>query len=907
MRRLRTPAERIYRALLVVFPRDIRRDAGPDMARQFADRLGVTRGRRARAALWVLAVADLVRHGLGARLDRRRQRRALARRGGEQRRRGMAKLAMDLRYGVRAYLKTPGSTLVAVAAIALGIGANAALFSYADALFLRPLPVIEPGRLVSLFHVAETSGSYSSFSLPDFTELRDQATTLSGVAAWSNIELDLGDRSTTRVAAQIVSGNYFDVLRVSAAVGRVFHASEDQTPDAHPVVVISQTLWRRHFGADPAIVGRAVPLNGRAFTVLGVAPDAFAGLELASDPQAWVPLMMHRAAMPSFRAFGTELFGNRGTHWLELTARLAPGVPLDRAAAELRAVAGRQALANPETNKDWTIAAIPAQDGRLGPPGSHGVVRLTLLLLVVVGLVLAIVCANVANLLLARAAGRQREVAVRLAIGASRSQVIRQMLTESLLLSGAGGLVGVFLAMLASALLPSIDVTGSLPGLNPRIDGRVLLIAVGLIVLTGVASGLAPALRAAATSPVEMLKSGSKVARGSRRWSLRQSLVALQVGVTMVLMTGAALTLRTIQNLYALPLGFDPSAVWIAPVDLTQHIDVPERGRAVQRDLLDRVRSMPGVTDAAFGFMLPFRGSRMANDFFWVPPDSAPEQRRTNLDMNVVGPDYFRVMGIPVIRGRAFDATDRDGMPDAAVVNRAVADRLWPNVDPVGRTLWSWNPRGAHRELRVVGVVENGRYYRSWRTEARPFVFVPAEQWYQGDMSLHARGGSVTAGALRRAIEAAVPGLPTVVPIRLADAMSSSMAMEQTAARVLGAFGVLALAIAAIGIYSVVTFTVGRQTREIGIRMALGAGRHTVMTGVIAGALKPIVAGLVAGWLAAVALTQFITSLLFGVRPGDPVTYAVVALALAATGAAASFVPARRATRADPLQALRTM
>jgi predicted permease len=819
----------------------------------------------------------------------------------------VARLALDIRYGWRAYVTTPGSTLIAVTAIALGIGANTALFSYADALFLRPLPVTEPGRLVSLFHAAEKAGGYSSFSLPDFTELRAQTTALSGVAAWSNIDLDLGDRSTVRIAAQIVSGNYFDVLGVTPAIGRVFHAGEDQTPDTHPVVVISDRLWRRHFGADPATIGRAISVNGRAFTVLGVTPESFAGLELASDPQAWVPLMMHRVAMPSFRAFGTELFGNRGTHWLEVTGRLAPGVSLDRAAAEMRAVAGRQALANPETNKEWTIATIPAQDGRLGPPGSHGVVRLTLLLLVVVGLVLAIVCANVANLLLARAAGRQREVAVRLAIGASRPQLVRQMLTESVLLSAAGGLVGIFLAMLASTLLPSIDVTGSLPGLDPRISGRVFLISVGLIVLTGLACGLAPALEAAATSPIEMLKSGSKAARKSRRWSLRQSLVVLQVAVTMVLLTGAALTLRTIQNLYALPLGFDPAGVWIAPVDLTQQIDASERGRAVQRDLLARVRAIPGVTDASLGFMLPFKGSRMANDFFWVPAGSTGERRRTNLDMNVVGPEYFRVMSIPVIRGRAFDASDRDGTPDVAVVNRAVADRLWPNADPIGQAIWSWNPRGAHRELRVVGVVENGRYYRSWRSDVRPFVFVPADQWYQGDMSLHVRGDRLTASALQEAIGATVPGAEPVVPTRLAEAKSGSMAMERTAARLLGAFGALALVIAAIGIYSVVTFTVGRQTREIGIRMALGAGRRKVMSGVIAGALKPIVIGVALGWLSAVALTQLIATLLFGVRPADPVTYAVVALVLAATGAAASFMPARRATRADPLQALRTM
>ncbi len=812
---------------------------------------------------------------------------------------------MDLRYGWRGYRRTPGVTLVALAAIALGIGANTALFSFANALFFRPLAVAEPARLVSVLHVGRNRGGYSSFSYPDYLELRDQNEVLSGLAAWSTIELDLGRPSTERIAAQIVSGNYFDVLGVAAERGRVFRAEEDLTPGTHPVVVISHALWRRHFGSDPNVVGWSLPLNGQDFTIVGVTPETFRGLELASDPLVWVPLMMHQTAMPSFRAFGTDLFANRGTHWLDLTGRLGPAVSIARATAGLRVIADRQSAANPETNEDWTVVSIPAQDGRLDPTAAGAVVHLTGLLLTVVGLVLAIVCANVANLLLARAASRQHELGVRLAIGATRTHVIRQMLTESVLLAGIGGAAGIALAALVTALLPTIDVTASLPGLDSRVDLRVLAFAVGLTLASGVAFGLPLAHSAWSTAVIESLKPSARIEAGSRRWTLRHMLVIVQVALCMVLLTGAGLTLRTLQHLRSLPLGFEPNGLWLATIDLTQKKLTPEAGQAIQTELVDRVRALPGVTAAALGFITPFSPRRMANDVFWIFPRDNPERRRTNVDMNVVGPDYFDVMKIPIVRGRGFREADGPASPDVAIVNRAMADRLWPGADPIGERVWSWNPRELDRSLLVVGVVENGRYYRSWRAEARPFLFVPAHQWYQATSALHVRGGRLTSPDLRRAINAVVPDLPSLNPIRAMDAMASAMALEQMGARVLGAFGILALAIAGIGIYSVVAFTTGARAHEIGIRMALGAGRSRVLGVVILGSLKPLLIGVGIGWAAALGLSRLITTLLFGVRPTDPLTYAGVALTLVAAGIAASYLPARRVSHRDPLEALR--
>ena len=816
----------------------------------------------------------------------------------------MPRLWIDIRYGWRAYSRTPGVTLVAILAIALGIGANTALFSYASALFLRPLAAAEPDRLVSLFHAGMTGG-YSSFSYPDYVDLRDQNDVLSGLAAWSTIDLDIGRPAAERITGQIVSGNYFDVLGIAAIEGRVFHIDEDRTPDTHPVAVISYALWRRRYRLDPDTIGLSIPLNGRDFTIVGVAPEMFRGLELTSDPLVWVPVMMHRTAMPAFRAFGTELFGNRGTHWLDLTGRLKRGVSRDQANAALRVIADRQSAANPDTNKDWTIATIPAQDGRLGPPVTRDVVRLTWLLLAVVGLVLVIVCANVANLLLARAVARQKEIGVRLAIGAARGHVIQQMLTESVLLATMGGAAGIGLAAVAMALLPSIDVTASLPGLDPHLDVRVLVFAVVLTSLTGLAFGFAPALLASSIGVVAALKPGTPAAAGSRRSPLRYALVVVQVAMCMVLLTGAGLMLRTLLNLRSLPLGFDPSHLWIATVDLTQKGLTSETGGPLQAELLDRAHALPGAIGVSLGFITPFSGRRMANDIFWIPPGGGEQRRRDNVDMNVVGPEYFSVMKIPLLRGRSFADGDRSGAMDVAIVNRAMADRLWPGADAIGQHVWSWNPRGSDRELVVVGVVENGRYYRSWRSEARSFLFVPAGQWYQGNMALHVRGAGLGANDLRHAIGAITPDVPAPTIVRATDAMAGAMALEQTGTRLLAAFGLIALAIAGIGIYSAVAFTAGERTTEIGIRMALGARRSAVLGSVILTALKPLLVGVAIGWLAAIGLTRLIATLLFDVRPGDPATYAMVGVTLIGAGVAASYVPARRATKADPLQALR--
>jgi predicted permease len=899
-------ADRVYRVLLAAYPRAVLRECGDDMVRLFADCRLATTDARERRRLWRLAIMDVARHASHERALQ--MRRAVGRVESMVRPRYWRWLVrttwQDIRYATRVFARAPGMSVVALVTLALGIGANTAIFSFADALLLRPLPVSDPDRLVALVHASRTSpSSFSSFSYPAFLDLRDQSNGLVALAAWSTIRVNLGAGPAEFVDGQIVSDNYFDTLVVTPVIGRTFGNADEA------VVVVSEVLWRRRFGADRNIVGRALDINGVPFTVIGVVPRAFRGLEIASAPDLWVPLATHATTMPSFRAFGTDLFYNRGTHWLELVGRLGPDGDASRALVALKAIADRQAIANPETNKAWTIALVPAADARLGPPADRPVVRLTVALVVVVGLVLAIACANVANLLLVRAAARRREMGIRLAVGASRLRLVRQLLTESLMLSVLSGLVGTLLAMAAIRVLSVREVTAWLPGLDPRLDLRVLTLALAASLVTGAVFGLAPALHVSGVDVVGALKGGAwrpQVARGGA--PLRDVLVVVQVAMCLVLLVGAGLTLRTVWNLWSVPLGFDPANLSVVRVDLSQRDYSEDRGRAFFARFAERLRGLPGVEAVGFGFITPFSTMRAANDIFWQPGGAPIERRRTNVDLNFVGPGYFDTMRIPVVLGRGFRPDDATRSPGAVVVNNTLASRLWPGENPLGKRLWSWHPRGQDEPLEVVGVVADGRYYRSWRTAGRPFLFMAFPQWYQADMALHVRmapGVPLRETDVRREVGALDASLPSIEVQSVPDAMADSIAIERVGAGLLGAFGLLALVIATMGVYGVVAFAVAARTQEIGLRMALGASRSVVLRQVIGRNTLPVLAGVASGWLASLGLTHLIASLLYAIAPNDPLTFSAVAAVLLAVGIAAGGVPARRATRVDPLTVLR--
>lgn len=874
---------------------------------EFLADLEALRRRRGRGRLWKWQ--ELVRYAWALRVRRPT---GLGRRrtgGGRSAAALLESVSWDVRHSVRQLARAPSLTLVALPTIALAVGATTALFSFTDALLLRPLDVRDPHGLVALFHVfTDGPRSYSEFSYPDYVDLRDRSRLLEGVAAYSSIEVGLGgEAGAERVEGLIVSGNYFEVLGVKPLRGRTFTPDEDRTEGTHPVVVIGQGLFERSFAADPALVGGVIEIDGSPFTVVGVVPRSTPTVDLEARPEVWVPLMMHGVVLSGFRAFGTELFGNRGTHWLQLVARLTEGVDRRAAAEELRALAGWQAAENPETNTGWSVALGSARDARAGVPSGRPLARLSALLAAVVGMVLLIACANVANLLLAGALERRQEMGIRLAMGANRQRILRQNLTESVVLAAVGGCLGLALAALTMRVIPTLGFTSAVPGLDIRLDTRVLCFTLMVVVLTGIAFGLMPALQASSSVASGSVRRASGAgARGRSR--LRQALVVVQVALSLVLLIGAGLTLRTLWNLQSVPLGFRVDGLITAVVDLTESEATPEADAGVYQRIATEVSAVPGVNDVAMALIAPFSPQRMANDLLWEGGGASGTMSRTNVDMNVVGVGYFRTMGIPLQAGRPFDEGDQTGSPGVTIVNEALASRLWPESSALGRRLWSWRPDGNHVPLEVVGVVADGRYYRSWQGADRPFAFLPLAQNPSRTMVLHVRAAAVgpaLSDAIREAVVDARPEIPAPEITRGVDAMADAVAFQRTNARLLSLFGLLATAIALVGVYGVVSYAVSKRTFEIGVRLALGARPTDVRQAVLLVSARSILAGSALGLLAAAVLTRFIAPILYGVEPLDSLTFASLAVGLTAVGLLASDVPARRATRVDPAVVLR--
>ena len=822
----------------------------------------------------------------------------------------MQTLLQDLRYGLRQFTRSLAFTLVAVLSLALGIGANTAIFTLADTVLLRYLPVRRPEKLVILARVSPR-GLRTNFSYPIYEDFRDKQDVFSGVLARNVIPLNMEASSgTERVSGELVSGNYFSVLGVEALLGRALTREDDLRPGAHPVAVFSYGFWQRRFGGDPSVMGHTIRLNGHPFTVVGVSPPGFAGVEIGFAPEIRVPMMMQNDLMP-----GWTRMRERTTSWLEVMARLKPG--LSRAQAEAAVGTLYQGLLELELQGAGPVPPdlrhrFLEQRLRL-LPGGRGFSDVReelstplLALMGVVGFVLLIACANVANLLLARAAGRRREIAIRLAVGASRGRLVRQLLTESILLACGGGVLGLLLASYGNTfLLRFIPQTDPPVTFNLAPDWRILGFTLLVSLLTGVLFGLGPGMQATRTDISPALKDeAGALGAGRARFGLRKALLAGQVALSLVLLIGAGLLVRSLQKLRDLDVGFLRENVLLLSLDPGLSGYNAQRAKAFYEGLLERVRTLPGVRAASLASvnLLTGGGRRSSYEVQGYQPRPGEDMA---LNENILSPGYFETLGIPVLLGRDFRPSDDAGSPKVAIVNEQMARYFFKDENPIGKRIGIGNNR--RWDIEIIGVVKNAKYRRlredTWRT-----VYLPLGQSSEQGLTLHLRAigePKNTAAAVRQEVQALDSSLPVFGVRTMAEQLDSALAPERLVAALSSLFGLLALLLAAVGLYGVMAYSVARRTREIGIRMALGAERSDVLWMVLRETLALTGLGVAAGIPAAFALTRLVSTLLYQVRPTDVATTAGATVFLAAVALLAGYLPARRAARVDPIVALR--
>jgi predicted permease len=805
------------------------------------------------------------------------------------------KLFQDIRQGWRVLRANPAYSAVAVAILALGIGSNSVIFTVINEVFLRPVPGVEQPR--DLVGLCFTKGSHcQGFSQPEYLDLVRAGHSFAGLIAFEDVSMNLrgeGASAAESVAATLVSANYFDVLGLRLAMGSAF-SSDDET---HPVVILSYDLWTRRFAANRAVLGSTIVLNGASFQVIGVAPPAFRGTGLLDHTDLWIPLMMESAARNLFPALGTRLF-----HSLNVIGRLGRGVTLEQVQAELNVI-GPPIIAAMEGSGDKPQRLI-ASGIRMNRQESASAWEYVRILAALSSLILLIACANVANLLLTAAARRRREIAVRLALGAARSTIIRQLLTEGALLGIAAGAVSFFFSLWTSRMLGFI---GWARQINLTPDHRVLLGTFVLSLVAAILFSLAPALEVSKPDLVSALKDG--VVGSVQRSRLRGALVVLQMALCVVLLTGAGLCVRTLVAIRAVDPGFATTNTLVAPVDLRPLGYSESRLIQLQRQLLERVVALPGVESAVLAAAPPV-GWSFGRD---VIVEAGKPQ--VSVDSNTVMPGYFALLQIPILRGRDFSETDRqceskaagkDACPTVAIVNEALARRYWPGRDATEQTLRPVNFFGPGAPARVIAVVPDTR--RDLTKAAQPEVYFPLAQQPEASTVLLVRAThdpTALAGMLRRVLldldpDLAAGGIATLDQ-RVAEAVEDS----RENAILIGALGLLALILAATGLYAVMSYGVAQRTREIGVRMALGAGRGEVVRLVVRQGMLLVLIGDIAGIAAAAGLGRFLSSLLYQVKPVDVATFAGVSAVLAIVALAAILAPALRATRVDPLVALR--
>ena len=807
----------------------------------------------------------------------------------------------DLRFAFRQLLKHPGFTAVVAITLALGIGANTTIFSITNGLLLRPLPVREPERLVALFTTYDKASGLNGTSYPDYRDLRDRNDVFAGLAG--HFYFPMAVRTADRVEVvlgHVISGNYFDVLGVSPTIGRTFLPEEDQAPGARPVAMLSHRFWQTRLLGDPEVLGKTVSVNSRPFTVVGIAPEGFTGLCTAVAPDVWVPIAMIGQVLP----YPIDLEG-RFDPWLNVVGRLKPGASLTQAQTGMKVLGANLAREFPGAGDSVrSFSLMEAERNRLSTRDStDGVKRIFGLLSAVAGIVLLIACFNVANLQLARAVTRQREIALRLSLGASRGRVIRQLLTESLLLGLIGAGAGLVVARLGVDLLLAMRPEEMIAlEYQLGLDGRVLVFTLGLTFLASAVFGLVPAWQTIRVSHFRALKETSASGPGPIKTRLQRALVVSQVALALVLLVSAGLFLRSLTRTLAVDPGFDTRQGLVAVVDLGFGPYDEVQGRQFWRRLLDRVRALPGIESAALAMDVPLGQISSATSVEVPGYRPAPGEGMT-VRRNALSDDYFKAFGVPILRGRGIESQDTAGGRRVMIVNETMARRYWPDGDALGRIV-----RANDQDWTVIGVVRDGKYDRLSESP-QPYLY---QALTQGDfvkrLHLHVRTAAEPKAwipAVAQAIRELDANLPSPRVLTLPQFLEQSVDSVAGPVQIVGVFGVLALALAMVGVYGVMAYTVSQRTREFGVRIALGARTRGLLGLVLRQGLRLTGLGALLGLAGALALSRLLASLLYGISPWDPLTFVVATAGLIGAGALASYLPARQAAKVDPNVALR--
>lgn len=826
-------------------------------------------------------------------------------------------LIKDVRYAFRWMRRSPGFSTVAILSLGLGVGVNTAMFSLVDTLLFRPLPVTSPETLVDVFTTGGDGDEYATSSYADFQDLKAQNTVFSDLLGYSPMmaPLNLGDRS--RIAlGQVVTSNHFTMLGVQPLLGRLLVPSDDD-PGSPRVVVISHRMWQREFGSDPAIASKTLTLRGLPYAIAGVAPASFTGVVPLLTPELWLPIQHVEEVEPAGindsvpSPVGNTLLERRGFRWMFVKGRLKPGVTPEQANANVALIGRQLEQANVQTNKDRKMAAVPTEQVRLLVPQAGGVLSAGAAgLMTIVGLVLLIACANVAGMLLARASARRREISVRLAIGAGRGRLIQQLLVEGAMLGILGAIAAVALAWLLVQGLQGIKLP--LPvdvALDLQIDARVLTFSILVAAVTGILAGLLPALKASAPSLMADLRGEAPAGRvGKRRFNMRDALVVSQVALTAVLLVVAGLLLRSLGASQRADVGFDYRGLAAISLDPDMVRYSQERSDVFWREAMTRVRALPGVRSAGLvSPTLPFTLNFSQQEMRVDSRTYHEGQRGEILENTAVSPTYLSTLGVSTIDGRGFEETDTVGSPDVVMINRTMAERFWPRQSAVGHTVQVVNPTRS-RTYRIVGVVSDHKRHGVLEAPS-PFVyFADAQRVGKYRFIIARTDGNADAllASMRRELLAIEPGLVFMGHSTMEQNLAASLLPARVGAMLAAAFGGLGTLLAAIGLYGVIAFSVAKRTREIGLRMALGANPGAVLSMVMQQGFVIVAVGLVAGGLLAAGAAAALSGVLYGISPFDPLAWGLALSAMLAAAALANFVPARRAMRIDPMSALRT-